>query len=1044
MRILADSVGQIGLDLVVNQGQFESQLKGIEKVAAKAGKTLAAAFTTKAIIDFGKDCLELGSNLTEVQNVVDVTFPRMSAAVDEFAKSAATSFGLSETMAKKYTGTFGSMAEAFGFTEKQAYDMGTALTGLAGDVASFYNLSQDEAYTKLKSVFTGETESLKELGVVMTQAALDQYALANGFGKTTQKMTEAEKVSLRYAFVQSQLANATGDFARTSDSWANQIRILNLQFESLKATIGQGLINLFTPIVKVINAVISRVSTLANAFKAFTELITGKKSSGSGSTASAASDISAIGDAGSSAASGISDAADATGNLAKETSKAGDAAEKAAKQALGLMGFDAINKLSENSDSGSGNSGSGGSGGSGGGSDLSGDAFDYGSLAEGDTALDEVNEKFQAIIDRFKELQDLFQEGFDFGLGDTSVFQDIQDSLDSIRTSFEEIFTNPDLIDAANEWLNSLAYNLGVTAGSMVSVGATIADNLLGGLAQYLEENTDRITQYLTDMFDIGTEINDLVGDFNVAFADIFSVFRSDDAKTITSDIIQIFSDGFMGVTELAGKLGRDLIEFITKPITDNKDSIKTALENTLAPLADIFDSLAETWQYAWDTVQDVYDEHIKPLFDNITDGVSEIVGNLVDGYNTYIAPVLQKLADKFKEVVETHVKPMLDKLGDALGSVFDLLNTFWTTILQPVFSWISEHIMPVLAPIVELIGETFLNALSGLCDWMGDVFDVIKDVSDAISAAIEWVGGFIDKIKELPADVKMTITAAKDAAWNKIKEEWEKFKDSKAVKTATAAVTSAYNTVKGAWDSFKNSDAVKTVKSSVTSAYEKAKSTWDSFKSGSATKTLKSSLAKGFESARKSFNDIKSSSAVKTLKAAGQSAVDKAKKSWDSLKSKSINLKMKLNGAVDNIKGTVNAVIDSINKNIIKKIKITAPSNWPIVGGKSIGPPPNIPHLAQGGFVKANTPRLAVIGDNTQYGEIVAPENKLAAMAKQAAEQAQNGDMKQLIELLKQIIQILLALDLNTYMDGEKVTKRIIQIINDKTKNTGKCPIII
>ena len=184
------------------------------------------------------------------------------------------------------------MAKAFGFSEEQAYDMGASLTKLAGDVASFYNLSQDEAYTKLKSVFTGETESLKDLGVVMTQTALDSYAMANGFGKTTAKMSEAEKVALRYSFVQNQLAAAQGDFARTSGSWANQIRILTLQFDSLKATIGQGLINLFTPVIRVINTVIGKLITLANAFKSFTELIIGQKSSNS-----ASGQISAIGSA---------------------------------------------------------------------------------------------------------------------------------------------------------------------------------------------------------------------------------------------------------------------------------------------------------------------------------------------------------------------------------------------------------------------------------------------------------------------------------------------------------------------------------------------------------------------------------------------------------------------------------------------------------------------------------------------------------------------------------------------------------------------------
>ena len=206
-----NSVGQVALDLVVNKNNFDQQMNRIKGMAKKAGLAIAAAFSVKKLADFGKQCIELGSDLAEVENVVDVTFTSMSGQVDKFAKNAATQFGLSETMAKRYVGTFGAMSKAFGFSEKQAYDMSTALTGLAGDVASFYNITQDEAYTKLKSVFTGETESLKDLGVVMTQTALDQFALQNGFGKTTKAMTEQEKVALRYAFVQKQLTTASGD-----------------------------------------------------------------------------------------------------------------------------------------------------------------------------------------------------------------------------------------------------------------------------------------------------------------------------------------------------------------------------------------------------------------------------------------------------------------------------------------------------------------------------------------------------------------------------------------------------------------------------------------------------------------------------------------------------------------------------------------------------------------------------------------------------------------------------------------------------------------
>ena len=123
----AESVGQIGLDLVVNKNNFEKQMGGVQKLAAKAGKALAAAFAVKKLISFGNACIELGSDLQEVQNVVDVTFPSMSKKVDEFAQNAAASFGLSETMAKKFTGTFGAMAIVGFFIKKDLSIVGRAL-----------------------------------------------------------------------------------------------------------------------------------------------------------------------------------------------------------------------------------------------------------------------------------------------------------------------------------------------------------------------------------------------------------------------------------------------------------------------------------------------------------------------------------------------------------------------------------------------------------------------------------------------------------------------------------------------------------------------------------------------------------------------------------------------------------------------------------------------------------------------------------------------------------------------------------------------------
>lgn len=394
---------------------IKQSFNGLGSAVKKIGLLIGGAFAVGKLAQFGKECVELGSDLAEVQNVVDVTFTTMSDKVNEFAKNAMTSAGLSETMAKRYVGTFGAMSKSFGFSEAQAYNMSTALTQLTGDVASFYNISQDLAYIKLKSVFTGETETLKDLGVVMTQSALDQYALANGYGKTTSAMTEQEKVALRLAFVQKQLSAASGDFIRTSGSWANQVRVMQLQLQSLKATVGQGLINIFTPILKVINILLGKLATLANAFKSFTELITGKKSSGSTSSSGAGltGDVSGVQDT----ADAYGQAADNAGKLADSTEDVADATKDAAKAAKGYLSpLDEINRYStqDTSSTASKTPSTSGSGSGGGGTSLPSAVsnVDYGKVAEGETALDKISKSAEKLAKLLKKLWKPFQDAW--------------------------------------------------------------------------------------------------------------------------------------------------------------------------------------------------------------------------------------------------------------------------------------------------------------------------------------------------------------------------------------------------------------------------------------------------------------------------------------------------------------------------------------------------------------------------------------------------------------------------------------------------------
>lgn len=1020
----ATSVGQIGLDLVVNENRFQTQmsgigntarraantlqnqiqpqLEGITGMAKKAGMALGAAFGVKKIVDFGKQCLELGSDLAEVQNVVDVTFPSMTAQVDKFAKNAAQSFGLSETMAKQYTGTFGTMAKAFGFTEQQAYDMGSTLTGLAGDVASFYNLSQDEAYTKIKSVFTGETESLKDLGVVMTQTALDSYALANGFGKTTAAMTEAEKVALRYQFVQDQLSAAQGDFARTSDSWANQCRILSLQLQSLMATIGQGLINLFTPVIKVINTVIGKLATLANAFKSFTELITGNKSSGTDSG------VSAIAGAAGDATEGLDSASDSASNLAGNTDKVGQAAQNAAKKMKALMGFDKINKLDSQSDTASSGSNPSSSTGRTG---TLGDAVNFGSLAKGDTVLDKTDEKLSALQKRCQELAKLFKKGFEIGFGNSQKKIDsINKSVKNIGKNLKEIFTDQAVVNAANRCADNISLAFGKITGSTARIGLTLADNLVGGADKYLSKSKNYIKKRIISLFDVTTDIAKLSGDFAVALADIFDVFSGSDAKAMTGDIIQVFADGFLGAADLALKFKRDFISLFTLPITQNVDKISTTLENMLSRWRIVFDTLSQSVTDTFDKINQVYDQYVKPFVDSITQGISDILGVFLDAYNTYISPALDYLAVKFSTVWTEHIQPAIDGLLELLGKVFENLQALWETLLVPLIEWIINTIMPIIGPIIAGIGDQIL--------------DLLSVAGDAIKGITDILGGFLDFCTGV-------FTGDFDKCWQGIEEIFQGFQ-----------------TIAGSIFNFLKENVFQPFLNFIQDTFETG---WDlSF--GVLQKTLNTFLS----AVKRIWNDIKQnfSGIIEFITGVFSGNWEQA---WNGIKdifggvfdSLVTLAKTPLNMVID----IINSLMEKINSGL-SAIESAFSFNYdfenPITHtrhtghyGMSLPRVPEIPHLANGGYVKPNTPQLAMIGDNLHQGEVVAPEDKLKQMAIEAAMAAGSGGVSrdELESIINRaVMRIVSALtSMGFYLDSTQIAnaQREAMTVMDIRNNT-------
>lgn len=1004
------------------ENSFTSSLK-------KIGTAIAGAFAVNQLIRFSKECLTLGSDLAEVQNVVDVTFPTMSKQIDTFAQNAVNSFGLSETMAKQFTGTFGAMSKAFGFSEKAALDMSETLTGLAGDVASFYNIDQGEAYTKLKSVFTGETETLKDLGVIMTQSALDAYAMANGYGKVTAKMSEQEKVALRYRFVLDKLALAQGDFARTSDGWANQTRILKLQFDSLKASIGQGLINVLAPVVQWINTILAGLNKLAKGFASFTAAITGKKSGGGGGGGSVSGELAA--------------AAANADNLAGSVGGVGGAAKKAAKEVQkAFAGLDEITTLSKPVAD---------SGGAGGGSAGGGD-FNFGDLSFGNAMAEQAETstaalgKIQAAWDRLKAE---FQTGFSVGFGDID-FSGIESHLQGIGESVSEIFNSSEVQNAAQNWANACAESLGETIGSFARIGAVIAEVLVGGVDVYLRQNSRRIKEWIVSAFNISSQTSKIRAELSKALADIFQgAFSGDVSKQTVADVINIFATLTATSITLAQKLGRDILGALAKPIVKNKEIVTKNLRGLWGFISSIISTISDGVTATCAKIGEVYDQYIDPMFEKLGNGLSQVTATMMEAWNTYINPLLTQWGQKFKELWETHLQPAINSLLDFIGRLCNAIGILWEQWISPLISWLVSTIMPVLAPIINWIVEQVMNlvglisgcvdsisqALSGLIDFVTGIFT--GDWDTAWGGICEMFSGWQTQMSNIGEYVWNGITNFFSGIFDTIKgvftAKWESIKF--YVDTVLKKIATIVSTI---WTGIKTtiSDIISGIKTTVGNVFDKIKITISGAMGG-----IKKGIYDALEYLKGIFRNAFATIRDTVSRIFGDM--------WGTLKGI-------INSILGGVESMANGIVKALNKatGALNNMSFDVPTWIPGIGGKSFGfdiPPVStvsIPRLAQGGYVKANTPRLAMIGDNRREGEIVAPESKIAEAVAKGLQGVlgSGGDssgqtifmLMEIIALLKENNELLRRL-LDKESTTELTTSSVVKGISRKNLRDGK-----
>lgn len=377
----------LGKSLNIFSGSANKAKSSSFSLASAFGKMYATYFLLFRAIGKIKDAIDISSSLTEVENVVRTTFGNYEKLIQDFSKTSIQDFGMSELTAKQVSSRFQAMGTAMGFSQGKMADMSLQLTKLTADMASFYDMEQSDVARNLQAVFTGETEPLRKYGLDLTQATLKEWAMKEGLDADISSMSQAEKTMLRYQYVMANTAAAQGDFARTADTWANQVRILKQSFEQLASVIGGALINAFKPFLKTLNAVMQKVISFATTVTNALGAIFGWKF-----------EVSAGG-----VADDWSDAAGSADDIADSTGKASKNIEKMNK---GIRAFDELNNITTpDSSDGSGSKGNGGTGASGGGAS--------GGLVQTDTIFKDFESNIKDLYQLGKYISDALSDAME-------------------------------------------------------------------------------------------------------------------------------------------------------------------------------------------------------------------------------------------------------------------------------------------------------------------------------------------------------------------------------------------------------------------------------------------------------------------------------------------------------------------------------------------------------------------------------------------------------------------------------------------------------
>lgn len=771
------SVGRINLDMFVNNKSMQKQLstsgmkKSVSGMFRKLGLIAGAAFSANAFGTFAKESISLASELEEIRNVVNVVFGESAKRIDEFAKSSMTSLGLSELQVKKFTGNIGAMFRSAGLAGDEVLDMSIKTAELVGDFASFYDMPHEEVFEMIRAGITGITMPLKKVGINMNQTNLEAFAMESSLNKAFKEMSEAEKTILRFEYLLKASSFAQGDFARTADSWANQVRVMSLRWKEFKTDFGTGLIPLFTPVLKFLNSMIAKMSVLAKQFSAFMQAFFGVKKA----STSAEKAISTLSD-------GFDNAAESQGNL---TESAKEAAKEAAKASL--ASFDKLNIVGNLPDSSSGSSGS------------SGSSADTSASSEGDLldtfdaeATEEKAEILAAALKRgFVKIGEEFKQFYETYLKEpaTQLYNFFEDTV------------KKNVIDSWNNIYDSLK-------PVVTKIGDLFEDVIIDYFTSFSENIggiIDEVSVFLDNLFYIFDETVSLLSGILEDFVDDAALWWDEWGKGLLDKSWRWLEDVYNTVNvffeEWLKPIFDDGLAWIQRMWDEHLRGIFVSIGEFVGTVTNL---LLDLWHYVLKPIIDWLIKYVGPLvrtlFNNAMNFfgvVFSFIGGLIESIVRILKGLLQFLAGVFtgdwettwngikeiiggvKDFVWNFVQTAIDTLNLFYNSIKDLLSAGFNQIkiiFGPLISWFSnlwDSITNKIDSFSRSISAKFLimkinvqNKVRPLISWFRGVWDDIKSIFSNVS---DWFSGIFTGAKEAIVNVFDSLKDAIKRPINKI-----------------------------------------------------------------------------------------------------------------------------------------------------------------------------------------------------------------------------------------------------------------------------------